>query len=156
MASIIKHKFFFSHSPEMVWEYLTNPDLMELWLMKNNFRPIIGYDFQFSTHPEPSMDFDGTFYCKVLELIPFEKLLYSWKAGPGESKISLDSIVEWTLKRKAEGTELFLTHRGFQTGNLNIYNAMNSGWSKKFQIINDLLNNIEHGPTNFRCLSGNR
>lgn len=124
--------------------------------MKNDFRPILGLDFIFETHPEPSMDFNGIFYCKVLEIVPFEKLSYSWKAGPEDNKISLDSIVTWTLQRKDVGTELFLEHRGFVKKNLNILNALDFGWKEKFQKINDLLNNIEHVPTNFRCLSGNR
>jgi Activator of Hsp90 ATPase homolog 1-like protein len=64
VANIIKHQFFFPHPPEAVWEYLTKPELMERWLMKNNFQPIVGLDFQFREKPIPSLDFDGIFYCK--------------------------------------------------------------------------------------------
>ncbi|MEZ0130012.1 SRPBCC domain-containing protein, partial [Flavobacterium sp. LBUM151] len=90
MERSIKHQYFFAHSPEKVWQYLTNSDLMELWLMKNNFQPVVGTDFQFRINPIESLNFDGIFYCTLLEMEPFKKLSYSWKAGPGEGKITLD------------------------------------------------------------------
>src|SRR5258708_39009166 len=114
MTKSIKHQFFFPHPPKMVWEYLTNPELMELWLMKNNFQPIVGVDFQFRTKPIPSLDFDGIFYCKVLEIVPFKKLSYSWKGGPGGGKNTLHSIVFWKLNPKDNGKELSLAHSGFK------------------------------------------
>lgn len=149
MARIITHQFFYPHPPEMVWEYLTNPDLMELWLMKNNFQPIVGADFQFRTNPKPSLDFDGIFHCKVLEIIPFEKLSYSWSCGPGQGRITLDSVVVWKLQPTDKGTELFLEHSGFaKEENLDFYNALAHGWIEKFNKIADLLNTTQHGTIN--------
>lgn len=149
MAKSIKHTFFFPHVPETVWEYLTKPELMELWLMKNDFQPIIGHDFQFRTNPIPSLDFDGIFYCKVLEIVPFKKLSYSWKSGPGEGKITLDSVVVWKLQPTDKGTELFLEHNGFtEKENLAFYNGLNHGWVEKFQKIEELLKTAQHGNTN--------
>jgi uncharacterized protein YndB with AHSA1/START domain len=148
MTKIIKHQFFFPHPAETVWEYLTKPQLMELWLMKNNFQPIIGFDFQFRTNPIPSLDFDGIFYCKVLEIVPFKKLSYSWMSGPGEGKIALDSVVVWKLETKNNGTEVFLEHSGFaKEENLNFYNGLNQGWMEKLQNIEKLLNAIQHDTT---------
>ena len=149
MTKSIKHNFFFSHPPETVWEYLTKPELMELWLMKNTFQPIIGFDFQFQTKPIPSLDFDGIFYCKVLEIVPFKKLSYSWKSGPGDGKITLDSVVVWKLEPKENGTELFLDHNGFsKKENLDFYNGLSHGWLEKFENIAKLLNAPQHGNTN--------
>src|SRR6476620_7637260 len=133
MKRSINHQFFFSHAPEAVWEYLTNPDLMELWLMKNNFQPIVGADFQFRTGPIPSLDFDGVFYCRVLEIVPFKKLSYSWSSGPGNAEITLDSVVVWNLQQTDKGTELFLEHSGFtKEENLNFFNGLKHGWVEKF------------------------
>jgi len=146
MTKIIKHQFFFSHPPEVVWEYLTKPELMELWLMKNNFQPITGTDFQFRTNPIPSLDFDGIFYCRVLEIVPFKKLSYSWQSGPGDGKITLDSVVEWKLQPTDKGTELFLEHSGFEKEeNLNFYNGLSHGWLEKFDNIAKHLNTAHHG-----------
>jgi uncharacterized protein YndB with AHSA1/START domain len=149
MTKTIRHQFFFPHPPETVWEYLTNPELMELWLMKNTFQPMIGADFQFRTNPIPSLDFDGIFYCRVLEIIPFKKLSYSWKSGPGEGMITLDSVVVWTLEPVAKGTELFLEHRGFEKKeNHAFYEGLMHGWVEKLQKIDQLLKAVQYGDTN--------
>ena len=149
MAKIIKHQFFFPYPKEIVWEYLTKPELMEQWLMKNDFQPIVGLDFQFKTNPIPSLDFDGIFYCKVLEIVPFKKLSYSWKSGPGDGKITLDSVVVWKLQPTDKGTELFLEHSGFaKKENLNFYNGLMHGWVEKLNNIAKLLNAVQHGHTN--------
>lgn len=148
MTKTIKHQFFSPHPPETVWEYLTNPDLMELWLMKNNFQPTIGFEFQFRTNPIPALDFDGIFYCRVLEILPFKKLSYSWSSGPGEGKINLDSVVEWKLQPTEKGTEILLEHRGFEKKeNLDFFNGLNTGWLEKFDKIAHLLNTAKHGTT---------
>jgi uncharacterized protein YndB with AHSA1/START domain len=136
----IKHQYFFAHSPEKVWHYLTNSDLMEIWLMKNNFQPIVGIDFQFRTGPIPSLDFDGIIYCTVLEVQPFTRLSYSWKSGPGEEKISLDSVVVWKLEATEKGTLVFLEHSGFEDKNIDIFNGLNNGWPGKFEKIANLIN----------------
>ena len=133
MQRTIKHTLFFQAPPATVWDYLTKPELMSLWLMRNDFQPVIGHDFQFTSNPVPSMDFDGIVYCKVLEIIPHKKLTYSWKCGPGKGVITIDSLVVWTLLEKNDGTELVLENSGFkemENFNINIYNAMNQGWLK--------------------------
>jgi uncharacterized protein YndB with AHSA1/START domain len=145
MARSIKHQFSFPHPPEMVWEYLTRSELMELWLMKNNFQPVVGADFQFRTNPIPSLDFDGIFYCRVLEIVPFKKLSYSWQSGPGNGEITLDSVVVWKLEATDKGTELFLEHSGFaKEENMSFYNGLTNGWIEKLQKIADLLNTAQH------------
>ena len=149
MTKSIKHNFFYPHPPERVWEFLTKPELMEQWLMKNDFQPIVGLDFQFRTNPIPSLDFDGIFYCKVLEIVPFKKLSYSWKSGPGDGKITLESIVVWKLQPTEKGTELFLEHSGFsKEENLDFYNGLMHGWLEKFQKIAELLKAASHDNAN--------
>lgn len=149
MNKSIKHQFFFPHPPEKVWEYLTTPALMEQWLMKNNFQPIVGADFQFQTKPIPSLDFDGIFYCQVLEIVPFKKLSYSWRSGPGGGEITLDSVVIWKLEANGKGTDLFLEHTGFaKVENLSFYNGLTAGWIEKLENIAKLLNPAQHGTTN--------
>jgi uncharacterized protein YndB with AHSA1/START domain len=149
MAKIIKHQFFFPHPQETVWEYLTNSELMAQWLMKNNFQPVAGADFQFRIAPIASLDFDGIVYCKVLEMVPFERLSYSWKCGPGDEKISLDSVVIWRLEPTDKGTALFLEHRGFEKAeNLSFFNGMNKGWAEKLENIDKLLKAAQQDHTN--------
>nr|WP_294944197.1 SRPBCC domain-containing protein [uncultured Mucilaginibacter sp.] len=149
MKRSIKHQVFFPHPPGIVWEYITKPELMELWLMKNNFQPIVGFRFQFRTGPIPSLNFDGIFYCKVLEVVPAKKLSYTWQSGPGDGKITLDSVVTFKLVPKDNGTELYLEHSGFaKKENLDFFNGLNNGWLEKFPKIASLLNTAQHGNTN--------
>jgi uncharacterized protein YndB with AHSA1/START domain len=149
MAKIIKHQFFFPHPTETVWEYLTNSELMAQWLMKNDFQPVVGHEFQFRTGPIAALDFDGIIYCKVLEIVPLKTLSYSWNSGPGGGEISLESVVTWVLQSNEKGTELFLEHRGFaKKENLDFYNGLLHGWLEKFPKIEKFLNAAQHGHTN--------
>jgi uncharacterized protein YndB with AHSA1/START domain len=147
MSKSIQHTFLFAHSPEVVWKYLTKAELIEQWLMKNDFQPIVGYDFQFRTNPLPNFNFDGIVYCKVLELQTYKKLSYSWKTGPGNGKITIDSIVVWTLHEKDNGTELQLEHTGFKETDITMYSIMHDGWLRNIQKINELINALKHGAT---------
>jgi len=138
MTRQIKHKIFYSHPAEVIWEWLTKSELISQWLMENDFQPIEGHEFQFRTKPMPQFDFDGIVYCKVLEILPFKKLSYSWKGGPGNGEISMDSVVYWTLTEMDNGTELTLEHRGL-IDNVSIYTMMTEGWLKNIQKIDELI-----------------
>lgn len=145
MQKTIKHTLHYNHAPQHVWEYLTRPEFLEQWLMKTDFQPMEGRDFQFWTKPLPQFCFDGNIYCKVLEIIPFKKLSYSWKGGPGDGTFTLDSVVVWTLDAKDNGTELVLEHSGFKAEeNAIMFQVMEAGWLKNMQRIGDLLNARQH------------
>ena len=146
MAKSIKHQLFFPHPPAAVWEYLTDAGLMKLWLMPNDFEPIAGHEFTFRINPIPAFDFDGIIYCKVLEIVPFKKLSYSWKAGPGDGTTNLDSVVRWELHPTDKGTELILDHGDFLIlENMGIFEGMNKGWLENMHKILNRLNETTHG-----------
>lgn len=127
MEKAIAHTWFFDAAPALVWAYLTESDLLAQWLMKNDFKPVVGHEFQFTT--KPRIGFDGTVYCKVLQVVPHKYLEYSWQGGPEKGKITLDSIVSWTLTPKNNGTELQLRHSGFKgIRNYLAYIVMDKGW----------------------------
>jgi uncharacterized protein YndB with AHSA1/START domain len=134
MQNDIKQTWSLSQPPEIVWEYLTKEELIAQWLMKNDFKPVVGHQFMFHTKPLAKRDFDGRIYCEVLEVVPFKKLSYSWKGGPHKGKITLDSVVTWTLLPKNGGTELLLEHSGFKgMKNFVAYFFMNAGWKTKIR-----------------------
>lgn len=131
MQKTIFHQFYFEQGPEMVWKYLTDPDLLALWLMPNDFKLEVGHKFQFGTKPKYKLGFDGRIYCEVLEIKERKKLVYSWKGGMSKSSPSLDSIVTWTLIPKDEGCVLQLEHQGFiGFKNFIPFMIMNKGWMK--------------------------
>jgi uncharacterized protein YndB with AHSA1/START domain len=131
MKKTITHQFAFPHPPEVVWEYLTDSELLAQWLMPNDFKPVLGHQFQFGTKPRLKLGFDGRVFCTVLEIVTHKKLVYSWKGGMGKEKTLLDSVVTWTLTPTDNGTILHLEHTGFKgLKNFIPYIAMNAGWVK--------------------------
>jgi uncharacterized protein YndB with AHSA1/START domain len=120
MQKEIRQTWFFKHTPQKVWEYLTNPALIEQWLGKTDLQPVVGNKFRF----------DGKngciIYCEVLEVKPFSKFSYSWKTSSEKDKKLFDSKVVWTLIPKENGTELQLVHDGFITA--EDYTGHNNGW----------------------------
>jgi len=131
MQPEIKQTFFFPHPIEIVWEYLTKPELLEQWLMKSDFKPIVGHKFCF-TSPQSTAH-----YCEVLEIKPFTKLSYSWK----KDNMPFDSTVVWTLVPKDNGTELQLVHSGFTV--LNDYTGHSKGWTMLVNGLAERLNTIK-------------
>jgi len=151
MQTEITNEWIYEQSPNEVWEYLTRVELIALWLMPNNFEPVLGHEFQFRIKPVPSLDLDGIFYCKVLELVPFQKLTYTWKGGSGNGIFTLDTVVEWTLEQYKNGTKLSLRQSGFKEANFTIFTSMTDGWEKNIQKmishINSTNNNNNNGNT---------
>jgi uncharacterized protein YndB with AHSA1/START domain len=146
MAREIRYTFTYKHPPEVVWNYLTQPDLLAQWLMPNDIKPEAGHRFMFKTKPMEKFGFDGNVYCEVLEVVPFQKLVCSWKGGMSKENPTLDSIVEWTLNSVPGGTELHLLHTGFKgVNNFMAYIAMNIGWGKIGKRLGSLLNTAVHG-----------
>jgi uncharacterized protein YndB with AHSA1/START domain len=141
MAKEVRHTWFFHHPPEDVWEYLTKPELMEQWLIKSDFRPVVGYKFRFTGDRSKDCQYDNIVYCEVLEVQPFTRLAYTWDRGPGNGEISLRSKVEWTLVPKGNGTELQLVHNGFTL--LEEVLTHNNGWMALGGRFVELLNSIK-------------
>ena len=44
MKEEIKHTWHFNQSPQELWAFLTNPELIEQWLGKTDFQPIVGQE----------------------------------------------------------------------------------------------------------------
>ena len=96
-------------SPERVWNAITNRDEMKKWYFDlAEFKAEVGFEFQFEGGPD---DRKYTHLCKIEEIIPGEKLSYSWryKDYPG------DSLVTFELFEEGEKTRLRLTHKGIES-----------------------------------------
>ena len=79
------------HAPEKIWRALTQPHLIEEWLMKNDFQPVVDHKFTLRG------DW-GAVDCQVLKIQPHTTLSYSWAAH------GLESVVTWTLTPTSKGT----------------------------------------------------
>jgi uncharacterized protein YndB with AHSA1/START domain len=143
MQTEIKNEWIYEQSPNEVWEYLTQAELIALWLMPNDFKPVHGHEFQFRTNPIPSLDLDGIFHCKVIDIVQFKKLSYSWKGGPGNGVFTLDTICEWILEPHGGGTKLCLKHAGFKENSFAIFAGMTDGWEKNIQKMLKHISNLK-------------
>ncbi len=121
----------FPHAPEAIWKTLTTGDLIGRWLMApTGFAPVPGTRFTFQTKPGGA--WDGVIHCQVLEVIPNERFVYSWRGGH-EANVGygapLDSVVTWTLAPTAGGTRLRLVHAGcVLPRNQSALETMGGGW----------------------------
>jgi len=145
MQRDIVHRFSYSHPPAVVWQYLTDAALLSQWLMPNDIKPVKGHRFTFQTKPLPKFGFDGTVHCEVLEVVPHQKLSYTWKGGTPQKTV-LDTVVVWTLTPTAHGTDVLLEHKGFKgMRNLIPFIAMNMGWKKIGKRLQNTINTAIHG-----------
>ena len=96
---------FYPHSPEKVWQVITNSRALAAWLMENDFEPRIGCKFCFYSKSLPGID--TNIRCEVIEIEQPKRLAYTWQ----DCMMSQPSIVTWTLKAVEGGTLLRLEHR---------------------------------------------
>jgi uncharacterized protein YndB with AHSA1/START domain len=118
--------------PEKVWRALTDPKILETWLMPNDIRAEVGARFNF--HTKPGQGWSGTIDCEVLQVETNRLLVYTWgggsKAAEGYGQ-RLDTVVTWTLTPTEEGgTHLRLEHAGFDPDSFAL-KVMGQGWSGK-------------------------
>lgn len=124
----------FPHSPETIWRTLTSGELMARWLGMTpaGFVPVAGNRFTY--HTTPAGEWDGTIQCEVLEVIPNERFVYSWRGGHATNVgygAPLDTIVTFTLEEVDGETRLRLIHSGFiLPRNDSAYRNMSGGWSQ--------------------------
>src|SRR5262249_42728140 len=84
-----------------IWRALTEPHVIEAWLMQTDFKPLVDHRFRFRA------DW-GAVDCQVLAVEPNQTLSYSWAA------YGLESTVTWTLTPTSTGTHLRMEQSGFR------------------------------------------
>jgi len=119
--------------PEKIWRALTQPHLIEEWLMKNDFKPLVGHTFKLSG------DW-GAVDCNVMTVEPNKTLSYTWAA------MGLESVVTWTLVPTSAGTLLRMEQSGFRPDQQQAYQGARYGWQKFFAALEQLLARIDRGP----------
>ncbi len=114
------------HPAEKIWRALTQPHLIEEWLMKNDFKPAVGYKFQLRSDPQPG--WNGIVDCEVLVVEPNKTLSYTW--GSGDAKGAITSVVTLSLKPTPTGTLLRMEQSGFGSGpgQERYYQGAKYGW----------------------------
>jgi uncharacterized protein YndB with AHSA1/START domain len=118
------------HPPEKIWRALTQPQLIEEWLMKNDFKPVVDHRFNLRA------DW-GIVDCQVLAVEPNKTLSYTWAA------YGLASVVTWTLTPTSAGTRLRIEQSGFRPDQPQYYEGAKRGWQQFFAALEQLLARID-------------
>jgi uncharacterized protein YndB with AHSA1/START domain len=116
--------------PEKIWRALTQPHLIEEWLMKNDFKPVVGHSFNLRA------DW-GAVDCQVQTLEPNKTLSYTWAA------MGLESVVTWTLTPTGTGTHLRMEQSGFRPDQQQAYQGAKYGWQRFFANLEQILARID-------------
>ena len=85
------------HPPAKIWRALTQPHLMEEWLMKNDFKPVVGHRFNLRG------DWGGVLDCEVLVVEPDKALSYTWNFAHADAAFNLNSVVTFTITATKAG-----------------------------------------------------
>ena len=116
------------HPPEKIWRALTQGPLIEEWLMKNDFQPVVGHKFNFRATPMPHSN--GVTDCQILAVEPNERLSYSWNASGEEAAGGLKTVVTWTLTPASGGTLVRMEQSGFRPEDERNYQGASYGWQR--------------------------
>ena len=116
--------------PEKIWRALTQPHLIEEWLMKNDFKPMAEHRFNLRGEW-------GAVDCRVLEVEPHKTLSYTWAA------LGLESVVTWTLTPTSTGTHLRMEQSGFRPDQQQAYQGAKFGWQKFLASLGEVLARID-------------
>jgi uncharacterized protein YndB with AHSA1/START domain len=119
-----------SFPPEKIWRALTQPHLIEEWLMKNDFEPAVDHRFNFRG------DW-GAVDCQVVTVEPNKTLSYTWGA------YGLESIVTWTLTATSTGTHLRMEQSGFRPDQQQAYQGARAGWQRFFGNLEQVVARID-------------
>jgi uncharacterized protein YndB with AHSA1/START domain len=114
--------------PQKIWRALTQAPLIAEWLMQNDFEPVVGHKFNFRA--TPVMGWNGVTDCEVLEIVPLQRLVYSWNASGDQAPDGLKTIVTWTLTPRDQGTHLRMEQSGFRPQDEVGYRGMGGGWPR--------------------------
>lgn len=123
----------FPYAPEKLWRALTQPHLIEEWLMKNDFAPVVGHHFNLRG------DWGGVLDCEVLAVEPNKSLSYTWNFVHDDAAFNLTSVVTFTLTRTSRGTHLRMEQSGFRTDQKQAHGGAKHGWHQFFAKLEEVL-----------------
>jgi uncharacterized protein YndB with AHSA1/START domain len=126
-----------AHPPEKLWRALTQPHLIEEWLMKNDFAPIVGHRFNLRG------EWGGVLDCEILTVEPNRILSYRWDFKHDDAAFDLRSVVTFTLTPTGAGTHLRMEQAGFRPDQKQANAGAIAGWRKFLADLDALLARLD-------------
>lgn len=112
---------------------LTQPHLMQEWLMKNDFAPQVGHRFKLIG------EWGGVLDCEVLTIEDGMTLSYTWDFVHEDPAYNLKSVVTFTLTPTATGTVLRMEQAGFRPDQKQAFGGAHAGWKQFLDKLDALL-----------------
>jgi uncharacterized protein YndB with AHSA1/START domain len=109
------------HPPEKIWRALTQSNLIQQWLMENDFAPTVGH--KFNLRMPPVQGWNGVIDGEVLAVQPLRLLSYTW------ASMGLPTTVTFTLAPTPTGTHLRMEQSGFPSTDSASYKGATYGWN---------------------------
>ena len=137
---------WYPRTPAEVWVALTDSRALAEWLMPNNFEAKVGRVFRF--HVDPMPGFSGISECRVLEVDPPRRLVYTWVVLPKAPSATPPPpmTLTWTLAEERGGTRLTLEQEGIDVLNWWWRFSMSAGWSRMLRrLLPRVLARVEGG-----------
>ena len=123
----------FAFPAERLWRALTQPHLIEEWLMKNDFKPAVGHRFNLRG------EWGGVLDCEVLAIEPQKSLAYTWNFSHQDAAFDLKSVVTFTLTPTRSGTHLRVEQAGFSPTQKQAFGGAHAGWKQFLAKLDELL-----------------
>ena len=120
LSVVVEREFPFP--PEKLWRALTQPHLIEEWLMKNDFKSAVGHRFNLRG------DWGSVLDCEVLAVEPNRTLSYTWNFAHDDAAFDLKSVVTFTLTPTRTGTHLRMEQVGFRREQKQAFGGAKAGW----------------------------
>lgn len=121
------------YPPEKIWRALTQPHLMEEWLMKiDGFKPEVGHGFKLSG------DWGGV-DCEVQAVEPLKSLSYTWNYAHDDPAYALESVVAFTLTQTPSGTHLRMEQTGFRPDQKQALGGALFGWTQNLETLETIV-----------------
>lgn len=133
------------HPPDKIWRALTQPHLIEEWLMQNDFKPVVGHRFHLRG------EWGGVLDCEVLAAEPNKTLSYTWNFAHHDAAYDLKSVVTFTLTPTAGRTRLRMEQVGFRPEQKQAYGGAKAGWQQFFAKLERVLGRTDLGRTDLEA-----
>jgi uncharacterized protein YndB with AHSA1/START domain len=118
---IIKREIVIDAPAAKVWEHITDSKKIAGWFKPNDFEAKVGREFFLECKDQGNMS------CVVKEIVPLQKLVYSFKSP----EVKVETLVTITLAREGKSTRLTLVHSGWDAlppGEQGVADLFGDGW----------------------------
>ena len=137
-SNIIEKSIEVNTSPRSIFYAISDEqELQKWWVDVPKLEKKIGGKvlFRFLKENSELLEKDFVIEGKVLEIIPNQKLSYTWK--PEDDVDYPETVVKWKIESINEKTKVTLLHTGLETA--KDYSRLNDGWEYFLNRLGNLL-----------------